>query len=487
MRYIFILIFSSLSLLLIGQTIAEGEAFFNSGQYEKARQTYKALLDKKPYHTLNNYKYARCCYELNLKEEAIAHFRLSDPKITPLCNYYLGELYSNTYQFDISIDTYKAYLATLNKENDKEKIDEIDKKIQQAQIASVLIKRVEDITIIDSIVVDKNNFLSYYNINSDLGTLKQEHILAEADELPADKIYHTTQRQDRIIFSENNNGDMDIYTSYKLLNDWAVPTPANGEINTIANENYPFLMSDGITILYASNRDGSIGGYDIFISKYSPATNSYLMPENVGMPFNSPYNDYMMVIDEHNKIGWFATDRYMPKGKVTIYKFIPNEQKRTIRSDDNDYIREAAQLKTYTKTIITPETQFVDVNSETTTKPVMEIEETKVDTAIFENKAHFIFTINDSLVYNQACQFKNPHARQLYIGLRSLTQELDEAKKELEKLRKQYAEDQIGTIRMELAPQILELEKSIKHHTIDIAEQTLEIRNEEIKHIKNNK
>jgi len=257
MRHIFILTFSFFSLLLVGQTVAEGEAFFNSGQYEKARQTYKALLDKKPNHALNNYRYARCCYELNLKEEAIAHFRLSDSKMTPLRNYFLGNLYFDIHQFDNSVDAYKAYLAVLNKGKDKEKIDEVNKKIQQAQVATKLIKT--------------------------------------------------------------------------------------------------------------------------------------------------------------------------------------------------------------------------------------EVEKTKVDVARFENKAQFIFTINDSLTYNQISQFKSPRALQLYIGLHSMNQELDEEKKELEELRKKYAEDQTGTVRMELAPQILALERSIKQHITYISEQTLEIRNEEIKYINKNK
>ena len=40
-------------------------------------------------------------------------------------------------------------------------------------------------------------------------------------------------------------------------------------------------------------------GYDIFVTRYNTNTYSYLMPENVGMPFNSPYNDYMSVSYTH--------------------------------------------------------------------------------------------------------------------------------------------------------------------------------------------
>ena len=36
-----------------------------------------------------------------------------------------------------------------------------------------------------------------------------------------------------------------------------------------------------------------MGGYDIFVTRYNSDTDNYLNPENVGMPFNSPFNDYM--------------------------------------------------------------------------------------------------------------------------------------------------------------------------------------------------
>lgn len=103
-----------------------------------------------------------------------------------------------------------------------------------------------------------------------------------------------------------------------------------GSINDSINANYPYVLTDGATIYYAADGENSIGGYDIFVTRYNTNTNTYLTPENVGMPFNSPYNDYMFAIDEFNNLGWFASDRYQPEGKVCIYVFIPNSSKRCI-------------------------------------------------------------------------------------------------------------------------------------------------------------
>ena len=79
-----------------------------------------------------------------------------------------------------------------------------------------------------------------------------------------------------------------------------------------------------------------LGGYDIFVTRYNTNTDTYLVPENVGMPFNSPYNDYMYVIDEYNNLGWFASDRFQPEGKVCIYVFIPNNSKQTYNYEAMD-------------------------------------------------------------------------------------------------------------------------------------------------------
>lgn len=88
--------------------------------------------------------------------------------------------------------------------------------------------------------------------------------------------------------------------------------------------NYPFMMPDGTTFYFAATGEESIGGYDIFVTRFDSESGSFLKAENIGMPFNSTANDYMYAIDEFNDIGWFATDRSQPEGKVCIYIFIPS-------------------------------------------------------------------------------------------------------------------------------------------------------------------
>ena len=89
------------------------------------------------------------------------------------------------------------------------------------------------------------------------------------------------------------------------------------------------MMSDGITLYYANDGDNTLGGYDIFMTRKGD-DGRFLQPQNIGMPYNSPYDDYMLAIDEVTGAGWWATDRNQIPDSVTIYVFVPNDEGRTI-------------------------------------------------------------------------------------------------------------------------------------------------------------
>ena len=45
-----------------------------------------------------------------------------------------------------------------------------------------------------------------------------------------------------------------------MLDQWGEGTPLPGSINDNGNANYPFVMTDGITIYYASDNENSMVG-----------------------------------------------------------------------------------------------------------------------------------------------------------------------------------------------------------------------------------
>ena len=457
MKFRFIIFSLLFSVSLLAQRAADGEKFFNNKQFEKARSIYEKLVNQRPNDALYNYRLARCYYELKDRKNAILHFEMSGNKY-PLRDLYLGELYFDDYQFDKSVMAYQTYVSGL-KPNDN-KIAELEAKIRIAENAARLLNKVEDIAIVDSIVVDKNNFLSAYKIGSELGTLTSEQIKISSKKT-VDKITYSTQRQDRIYKSDSIKGQMDIFTSYKLLDDWSPMVSASKIINTSANENYPFLSLDGITLYFASDGENSIGGYDIFITRFNPSNNGFLPPENLGMPFNSPANDYMLVIDEIHKLGWFATDRNQPAGKVAIYTFVPNNLKTIIRSEDKEYIQLAAQLKKYRKSKKT--------SNNNTTQMTEQVENS-------DNQIEFV--VNDSVIYTKIKDFKSENGAKLWYELVSTKNEIEHQNQEIEVLRNQYyiADDEK---KKTLSADILNLEKKIEENKSKLQRQMLTLKNDE--------
>jgi len=451
-------LFLFLSLTLAAQSVSEAEALFNNKQFAKAKVAYEALLKRKPNDALNNYRYARCNHELNNFETAIKHFEMVGSRF-PLKDLYLGELYFNTYQFEMSIEAYQNYISTLAP--DDKKIAEVEALIKKSELGAKLLNRVENITIIDSNIVNKSDFLRFYDLNSELGSLSQQRIRLNA-KTTQDKITFTTQRGDRQFLSDSVKGNMNIFTSYKLLDEWAPAVSASTVINTKANENYPFLLLDGISLYFASDGENSLGGYDIFLTKYTSSSKDFLTPENIGFPFNSPANDYMMVIDELHKTGWFATDRNQPVTKVAIYKFEYNDPKVYFRTEDSLKLRNVAQLKTF----------------KTSKKTQNQVNVQKKDPELVATN-HFI-VINDSIIYNSPDQFQQTMAMQLYNEYLLLNNELHKVEETLSKARTEYVVTSSISEKQKQADQIRLLETSAIQLKKDIIKKKKEAINKEI-------
>lgn len=255
-----------------------------------------------------------------------------------------------------------------------------------------------------------------------------------------------------------------------MLNEWSNGRPLPGSINESGNANYPFVLSDGVTIYYATDGEG-LGGYDIFVTRYNTNTDSYLTPENVGMPFNSPYNDYMYVIDEYNNLGWFASDRFQPEEKVCIYVFIPNSSKQTYNYEamDPQQMIRLAQIHSLKET-------WKDEN--TVAEALQRLKEAINHKPQERRVVDFEFVIDDNTTYYLLSDFQSPKAKQLFQSYRQLEKDYLQQEDKLDGLRQQYATaNQQG--KEKLAPAILDLEKRILQMNVELDALGVSVRNAE--------
>ena len=236
--------------------------------------------------------------------------------------------------------------------------------------------------------------------------------------------------------------------------------------------NYPFMLADGVTLYYAAKTEEGLGGYDIYMSRYDVDNHAFLAPENVGMPFNSPANDYLLCIDEYNNLGWFVTDRNQPADSACIYVFIPSETRRVYTEEavGTEGLRNRARIHSLRDTW---EKKDEVAQAQTRLKGLREHENK-------EARAHdFDFILNDTHIYTTADDFKNPQAKQQITFWAETQNDLRNTEAQLEALRLQFA-TATNAQKQQLAPQVRILEGKVEQLTEDLKKQAKQIRQLEL-------
>lgn len=332
-----------------------------------------------------------------------------------------------------------------------------------------MLESTQQIMFIDSVVVDKQTFLEGYRLSAEAGTLTNFNKFFNSDEQPYSIVY-VNQLGNKSWYSVDGS----LYTSDLLGNQWSEPLPLEG-LGKYQRTNYPFMLADGTTLYFAAISDEGFGGLDIYVSRYDSESGKYLLAENIGLPFNSKANDYMYAIDELNGIGYFATDRRQPEGKVCIYTFIPN-QKRIIYSTD-DYaintIRSFAKIERIADTwgdgILRTET--LDRLNNAGRKPKVEK----------KKEPEFKFVVNDDITYNTLSEFRDAENSKRVTKLMQMRKSYEELGTNLDKMRVYYATKADIAERSNMQAEILGCEQEYYQLESDIQQLERIIRYAEIK------
>jgi len=116
-------------------------------------------------------------------------------------------------------------------------------------------------------------------------------------------------------------GGSDIYVSHLQINGtWTTPENLGPTINTSADEQCPFIHADNQTLFFTSNGLPGYGGTDLFYSRKGPKA-AWSVPENLGYPLNTIYDEGTLFIAADAKTAYYASDRSDSKGGMDIYSF----------------------------------------------------------------------------------------------------------------------------------------------------------------------
>lgn len=448
--------------------LTQAKTYYSNKEYTKALPLFEKEYSAKPTDASLNLWYGVCLVETGGDiKKAEQCLQIASKHNLPESYLYLGDIYIKEYRLTEAQELFARYAKALPRQKDA-----LIKRNENIERLERFVSRTEDIQIIDSVIVNKSDFLTAYKLSPDAGTLADFSSVFPSDR-KTESVVYTNGKGSKIYFGQLIEGRYKLSTIDKLLNGFGNENFLSIDNFGLSGDvNYPFVLQDGTTIYFSGKDKDGMGGYDIYVTRYNLKTGTYLTPELLNMPFNSTANDYMMVYDEYKGVGWFATDRFQPYDKVCIYTFIPNETVTLLETDDDLYKERRAKLtsikdtwkkgKDYSKLISLAE------------REVSPTEETVSD---------FTFVINDDKTYHSFGDFKSRIARDLLHEVFSKTNDYQISEQHLESLRDEYSTVSASKKKY-MSERILDLEKKLVKLYKEIETLETRIRNEEIKSFK---
>lgn len=357
------------------------------------------------------------------------------------------------------------FVATINssmaqkRKNVAEKVKKESIKVEKTQSSTSdllyenMLENTQRVFIIDSLVVDKVSFLEHIPLPKECGSVFRYDDFFNSQGHENNYVF-LNEFENKAFFSQDNeNGMTQIFTMDKLGDKWSAPQPVEG-IGTENSPNHPFMMADGFTFYFAQKGEQSVGGYDIFVTRYDSDSGVFLRPNNIGLPFNSKSNDFFYCEDELDSLGWFVTDRNQPEGKVCIYTFEPSKNRTNYNLEDNskEMIRSYAEIRHIKDTWPSEKIRETAMLRQ---KRMMQRSSNKNVKGVYD------IIINDGLTYTTIEQFRSEEAQKTFLETCQAKERAKNDAAQLDALRDRYADsDESG--KQELRPIIIDAERELE-------------------------
>ena len=118
---------------------------------------------------------------------------------------------------------------------------------------------------------------------------------------------------------EDGKGRCDIYICKNENGEWSVPENIGSPVNSSSWEAQPSISPDGKTLFFVSNRDGGLGGKDIWISTQN-SVGEWSKPINLGENINSSGDEQSPFIHPDNQTMYFSSNGRTGMGQGDLFK-----------------------------------------------------------------------------------------------------------------------------------------------------------------------
>ena len=133
-------------------------------------------------------------------------------------------------------------------------------------------------------------------------------------------IYFPEGTRNIVFSSQDESGSWNLYTSTCSGDTlWSHPTLINENLTSPEDDIFPILSRNGKELYFSTKGLFGMGGYDLFVSRWDEEINDWGMPENLGFPFSSPFDDFLFSDTPDGNFTLFASNRNCHRDSMTIY------------------------------------------------------------------------------------------------------------------------------------------------------------------------
>lgn len=330
-----------------------------------------------------------------------------------------GDSLRMVYEFEKSISAYNAALSEIN-----DTIFTVEDSILNISINDRLLLSENGIAMSGFVYSPKvvarhtfslEDFFLYYPLRD--SCWRQAPNQLDTVSGPLARAIYVPEDKSTIFFSaEDQDGIRNIYSTTLLDTLWSEPALLNEDMTSASDEVYPILSQDGKSLYFASQGLFGVGGYDLYVSEWDDETNDWAAPTNMGFPYSSPANDYLLVGSEDGKYMIFASDRDCSKDSVAVY--VMEKESVPVRSSitDPELLRELSHLE--------PADRMTAVGSSLEVKSEIP---GNIDTRRYMDQMSLVRALRDSILLHES---SIAHLREEY----SLTDNVDEKEKLADKI-----------------------------------------------------
>lgn len=259
-----------------------------------------------------------------------------------------GDSLRRVYRFDQSLEAYNKALDMVSDTssvwNDSTAMAAISDLILLSENGKSMTGFVYKPNVVARHMFSKDDFFLYYPLK-DRSWRSTPNQLDSMPGLYSKAIYVPAEAESIYFSAADKDGIRNIYMTELGDSLWTVPELINEHLTSASDEIYPMLSSDGKSMYFASKGLYGVGGYDLYVSQWDEDTGDWSVPVNMGFPYSSPANDFLLAGSEDGGYTLFASDRDCPTDSVWIYVLEADNMPVRSEMSDPDELSDLARLE----------------------------------------------------------------------------------------------------------------------------------------------